>query len=184
MVTLSIFLGGGAIAADELQYCDSLGAPWVFIPCKCVRLQNPGSLWAALCFCRLHNYRTLSSSSHGACKFHASSRQHSLQHLCLCKHKTTIAALKWYLRPPPPPPPPHTHTCGALYADIATTGPRTSWPTTAPLAPCTSGQSSVWLRANLRWHCRATSRSPPEQTLAKAACSLPCSVCCLGSLGC
>jgi hypothetical protein len=33
-VGLSIFLGGGAIAAEELEYADTLGVPWVYIPCK------------------------------------------------------------------------------------------------------------------------------------------------------
>lgn len=32
-ITLSFFLGGGAIAADELQFADTYGAPWVYIPC-------------------------------------------------------------------------------------------------------------------------------------------------------
>jgi hypothetical protein len=33
-VRLTIFLGGGAIAAEELEYADALGVPWVYIPCK------------------------------------------------------------------------------------------------------------------------------------------------------
>ncbi|KAL6764528.1 hypothetical protein V8C86DRAFT_1490609 [Haematococcus lacustris] len=34
-VRLTFFLGGGAIAAEELAYADSQGAPWVYLPCRC-----------------------------------------------------------------------------------------------------------------------------------------------------
>ncbi|KAJ9531148.1 hypothetical protein QJQ45_000846 [Haematococcus lacustris] len=33
-VRLTFFLGGGAIAAEELAYADSQGAPWVYLPCR------------------------------------------------------------------------------------------------------------------------------------------------------
>eukprot|EP00983_Pelagomonas_calceolata_P049016 1141307-Pelagomonas_calceolata.AAC.5 len=32
-ITLTFFLGGGGIAAEELQFADEYGAPWVYIPC-------------------------------------------------------------------------------------------------------------------------------------------------------
>eukprot|EP00983_Pelagomonas_calceolata_P131344 1161769-Pelagomonas_calceolata.AAC.2 len=32
-ITLTFFLGGGGISAQELQFADEYGAPWVYIPC-------------------------------------------------------------------------------------------------------------------------------------------------------
>ncbi len=34
LVKLTIFLGGGAIAAEEIEFAHRAGAPWVYMPCK------------------------------------------------------------------------------------------------------------------------------------------------------
>jgi len=34
LMKATFFLGGGGIAADEMEYADRLGVPWVYIPCK------------------------------------------------------------------------------------------------------------------------------------------------------
>uniref|UniRef100_A0A7S0RZR1 Uncharacterized protein n=1 Tax=Chlamydomonas leiostraca TaxID=1034604 RepID=A0A7S0RZR1_9CHLO len=34
LITMSFFMGGGAIAAEEMAYCDAYGAPWTYVPCK------------------------------------------------------------------------------------------------------------------------------------------------------
>ncbi|KAF5840447.1 hypothetical protein DUNSADRAFT_16684 [Dunaliella salina] len=64
VITLTFFLGGGGISAEELRFADEYGAPWIYIPCPAgQKMWRPMVDGLALCMTMLSRRRRLGRGS-------------------------------------------------------------------------------------------------------------------------